>query len=291
MTEAGVQACLDRLLAVVVLYRADLAATETYRSLAASCIAAGGSMDLFVYDNSPDPLLLDASRSSGPLRIIYRHDPANAGVSSAFNAGARLARELGKEWLLLLDQDTGFPPGAMAVYLAAITGGGELFAPQLVADNRLLSPCGYRGGVGFHLAGVTPGEFSLAGRSVLNSGLLVRRAAFEACGGYDERVQVDFADFAFVNRVRRKYPCITVLDLVCRHGFSNLESVPLESARRRFAGYCRDGRAAAVTPLLLFSHAFLVLRRCAVLTLRYRSLCFFTKLLAYFSKERGGVVP
>src|SRR5262249_2877029 len=127
-----------------------------------------------------------------------------------------------------------------------------------------------------------PGIMPLHGRSILNSGLLVKVADFTACGGYDERVRVDFADFAFINRFRQRCPEVMVLDLACRHGFSNLGRVPMEAALRRYAGYCRDGRAAAATPLLRLSHAFLVLRRCLVLALRYGSFRFLTALPAYF---------
>lgn len=280
------------ILAVMVAYGTPLAESATLRSLSASLERTGALLDLFIYDNSPEPPAADPAAHGGHLRVTCHHDPTNPGVSAAFNAGARLAREQGNEWLLLLDQDTDFPPETMAVYLTAITSGkGEMFAPQLVAGDRLLSPCGYRAGIGFHLPRVTPGVLSLSGRTVLNSGLLVRLAAFEACGGYDEGVRVDFADFAFMNRFRRLWPEITLLELVCRHGFSNQECVEESVAFRRFVGYCRDGRAAAATPLLLFTHLFLVLRRCVVLTLRYRSPRFLAALPVWLFPDRGTPVP
>lgn len=283
MRSEELQNCLNDILAVLVVYRREVDASETFVSLSRSLEKLDGCLELFIYDNSPMPMIGDPAALDQQFRVTCRHDPTNAGVSAAFNAGARLAREQGKQWLLLLDQDTTFPPEAMTVYLAAIhSGGAAMFVPQLVAGTRLLSPCGYRAGIGSHLPGVTPGTMALSGRSILNSGLLVQLAAFEACGGYDERVRVDFADFAFMNRFRRRYPEVVVLDLVCRHGFSNLETVDMEAALRRFAGYCRDGRAAAATTLLQLTHAFLVLRRCMVLTLRYGSLRFLAKLPAYF---------
>jgi GT2 family glycosyltransferase len=282
MLEPVGQVLLNEVLAVLVLFRTELSTAESCKTLAASCADAGMVLDLFVYDNSPESQnIVDCHR---PLSITYHHDPTNAGVSAAFNAGARLARKQGKQWLLLLDQDTSFPPEAMTVYLAAIRSGGEaMFVPQLVTGTKLLSPCGYRAGIGFHLSGVTPGTMNLSGRSVLNSGLLMRLADFEASGGYDERVRVDFADFAFINRFRLRYSEVMVLDLVCRHGFSNLETPEMEAALHRYAGYCQDGRAAAVTLLLLLTHGFLVLRRAMVLTLRYGSLRFLSKLPTYFS--------
>lgn len=273
------------ILAVLVLYGKQPTASATLQSLAAALHREDMTLDLLLYDNSPVPLVTDPSALSLPFKIHYCHDPSNPGVSAAFNAGAKLARQMGKEWLLLLDQDTVFPQDAVDRYLSALRDGGHsLFAPKLTAEGRLLSPCGYLAGIGYHLRSVDQGSMRLEGRSVLNSGLLVALAAFEAVGGYDENVRVDFADFTFLNRFRRLFSEINVVDMACRHGFSNLEMVPLDAALRRFSGYCRDGRAAAITPLLILTHAFLVLRRCAVLTLRYGSIRFLPELSKYFSK-------
>jgi glycosyltransferase involved in cell wall biosynthesis len=282
MRKQGAESPLERVLAVLVLYRSDLAASQTFRTLVASCTAAGATLDLFVHDNSP---VMQVAESPGDsVRIDYHHDPSNPGISAAFNAGARRARKQGKKWLLLLDQDTSFPLEAITAYAAALgSGGAAMFVPQLLAGGTLLSPCGYLAGVGYHLSSIAPGSMRLHGRSILNSGLMVQVEAFEKCGGYDERVRVDFADFVFMNRFRRHYCEVMVLDLVCLHGFSNLETVDSDVALRRFTGYCRDGRAAAVTSLLQVTHAFLVMRRCLVLSLRYRSCRFLSRLPAYFS--------
>lgn len=282
-----IQSFLDDILVVLVLYRRELTVTESFASMNRSLKTCGGRLTMFVYDNSPEPMFREGDWRPH-LRMHYRHDPANAGISAAYNAGARLALEMGKKWLLLLDQDTTFPPETMVTYANVVSEGGDapMFAPQLVAGGKLLSPCGYLAGVAYHLRQVQPGSLVLHNRAVLNSGLLVQLAAFELCGGYDERVRVDFADFAFINRFRYRYSKIDVLDLVCQHGFSNLEIVPLDSALRRFSDYCRDGRAAAATPLLKITHAFLVLRRCVVLTLRYNSVRFLARLPAYFSSNQ-----
>lgn len=275
---------LAAILAVLVSYGMSPGSSITLQSLAVCLSEADASLDLLIFDNSPESSSTDLPMLPKQFRATYHHDHANPGISAAFNAGAALARSKGKEWLLLLDQDSAFPPEAMTVYLKAVaSGGAALFAPRLTAGGRLLSPCGYRAGIGYHLHAVDPGSMSLEGRALLNSGILVRLDAFDKSGGYDEQVRVDFADFAFINRFRRHYKDVVVLDLVCQHGFSNMETVPVAAALSRFSGYCRDGRAAAVTPLLWFSHAFLVLRRCMVLMRRYRALAFLALLKNYFS--------
>ncbi len=277
------------ILAIIVVYGKSLRESATFQSLAASLWQADALLDMFVYDNSPEPMLTEPIAIDGPFRLTFHHDPANAGISAAYNVGALLARKMGKKWLLLLDQDTNFPPEAVATYAKAVSKSGDvtLFAPRLVAGDKLLSPCGYLAGIGYHLGQVPTGALALTNRAVFNSGILVQLAAFEACGGYDERVRVDFADFAFMNRFRQRYQEVMVLDLICEHGFSNLEEITIEAALGRFNNYCLDGRAAAATPLLKLTHALLVLRRSLVLTLRYGSCRFLAKLPLYFSgRER-----
>jgi rhamnosyltransferase len=280
MRDASMQRCLDTILAVLVLYRRELAATEAVSSIAAGLRECGCSLDLFVYDNSPEAMVPGAA-AGGCFRLGYVHDPTNPGVSRAFNEGARRAREKGKSWLLLLDQDTDFPAGALAAYCRALAEHADLrlIVPRLLASGRLCSPCGYWAGIGYLLKEVQAGELPLAGKGVLNSGMLVRLDAFTACGGYDERVRLDFADFVFLNRFRSRYDRAWLLDLDCGHGFSDSEEQDEAAALARFAGFCRDARAAATTPLLRVTHRFLALRRCLRLTCRYRTPGFLRQLL------------
>ena len=270
---------LDRVLAVLVLYRRRPEEAESLVSLGRSLAGCGGRLDLLVYDNSPEAM--DPGAAPGEcFRLSYCHDPTNPGVSRAFNEGARRARELGKEWLLLLDQDTRFPAEAITSYCRALSGHADLplIVPRLLDHGRLCSPCGYRAGIGYLLNGAPAGELPLAGRGVLNSGMLVRLDAFVACGGYDERVRLDFADFVFLNRLRKHHDRGWLLDLDCGHGFSDSEARDEAAALTRFAGFCRDARAAATTPLLAAAHLFLALRRSLVLTWRYRTTAFVRQL-------------
>jgi hypothetical protein len=267
----------DAILAVMVLYRRPLGETESYRSLGRSLAVSGSSLDLLVYDNSPVPTPLPTADSPFPWRVTLCHDPTNPGVSRAFNRGAKLAMERGKQWLLLLDQDTTFPEHAAASYCRAMWEHPHIpvITPRLVSAGRLYSPCGYRGGIGYCLAGAQAGEFPLAGRGILSSGMLVQLDPFLACGGYDEQVRLDFADFAFIDRLRRSHDRAWLLDLDCVHSFSGDEDAGESAALDRFAMFCRDGRAAARTPIYRISHLFLAIRRCLRLTIRYKTARFF----------------
>jgi GT2 family glycosyltransferase len=271
---------LDGVIAVLVTYNRPAAATETLVSLTHSLEQSGCILDLVVYDNSPTPMCDPADFASGPWRLTCRHDPSNPGVSKGFNEGSAIARSMAKKWLLLLDQDTTFPLDAFEIYGQALMENPDqqLLAPMLKAGGRLYSPCAFYGGTGFHLRSIESGMLPLNHRAVLNSGLLVRADLFQQAGGYDERVRLDFADFAFLNRCRKWCQEILVLPLKCAHGFSDLDNNDPDRALRRFAWYCEGGRCSMTSPLLTVSLGGIMLVRCLRLTLRFRSLQFLATL-------------
>jgi GT2 family glycosyltransferase len=123
---------------------------------------------------------------------------------------------------------------------------------------------------------------ALDGKSIFNSGMLVSLDAFNAVGGYDEKIPLDFADHDFCRRFARIYCEIYILDLSCEHGFSNLENSSIENALMRFSFYCRGARNSCKSPMDKFSHLLVVLVRCIVLSLRYRSFRFLPIIMRNF---------
>jgi glycosyltransferase involved in cell wall biosynthesis len=274
------QRCLEEILAVIVVYRCDLADADSIVSLSRSLKKSDCKLDLMVYDNSPLPQ--DVSLSIADIsRITYHHDPSNPGVAKAYNAGARIAHEAGKKWLLLLDQDTEFPVDAIEKYAAAVATNAEIimFAPRLASKGRLCSPCGYRGGMGYHISHRESGLMSLKGRAVLNSGMLVSLEAFDAISGFDERIPLDFADHDFCRRFAERYGKAFILDIDCEHGFSDMEDSSMESALARFDFFCRGALCSVRSLSDRLTHTVVVLIRCVVLSLRYRSWRFLPVMI------------
>lgn len=119
----------------------------------------------------------------------------------------------------------------------------------------------------------------LQGRSLLNSGILVSLEAFEAIGGFDERIPLDFADHDFCRRFAERYGNAYILDVDCEHGFSDREESSLESALSRFAFYCRGARYSVRSLTDYLSHPLVVAVRRTVLSLRYRTVRFILVML------------
>ena len=279
----GVRQILEQdLLAVLVLYQTPLEQSPTFLSLRTELRALAARVEILVCDNSPAPSDGPAAAAFPEWTVQYRHDPSNPGVSAAYLAGARLAAEAGKCWLLFLDQDTRFPPGALAAYVEAVQRYPEirLFAPILRAGDLIVSPCAYSGKRGLPLSRIESGVHSLSGLSVLNSGMWVAVEEYLAVGGHDPQITLDFSDHEFVQRYKRRHGSFAVVDAECSHGLSASSPQPLTARLARFRSYCRAARYASRGPGDLARTIGLVSARACLLSLRHRHAGFLRVALA-----------
>jgi rhamnosyltransferase len=233
----------DDVLAVIVLYKKRVGESETYSSLFGS-LPDGANISLVIYDNSPVPMHRPEEFDDTLPDIRYISDTSNPGVSKAYNRGFEIARQLNKKWLLLLDQDTLFPDGALALYAAKVEEYEDagLFAPMLVCDGTLYSPCRQFLHAYFPLRSIESGRLPVSGKSLLNSGLCIRLDVFERTGGFDETIPLDFSDHDFIRRFRRDFDSFVLLDMVCTHNLSAKELRDTHNALVRFAFYCKGAR-------------------------------------------------
>ena len=198
------QSFLDSLLIVLVLYKSDLETSESFQSIETSLKTTNNSVDVFIYDNSPQRL--DFSLNQYNSKIHYVWDSSNPGVSKAYNEGFAVAENDGKKWLLILDQDTEFDSDFLIKYHVACTSNPtiSLFAPILKLNSgEIYSPCTYKFPRTAILKKIDIGITELKSLSLLNSGMLIGANAFKEVGGYDERLKMDFTDFEFIDRYRK----------------------------------------------------------------------------------------
>ena len=229
---------MPSILYILVIYGREATEAEAMRTLFA------GHDDqlrhLFIYDNSPSP-------HTPPQGVAhYVHDPSNGGLGRAYNTACRYAKTEGYEWLLLLDQDTTFPPDAIDRYENAIAAHPEtdMIAPRhMVSGGKYLSPTHYRMKTS-HLQDSAPtGTVAFKDACPINSGLLVSVKSFIKAGGYDEPVWLDFSDIRFIEKYRKHYSTFYVMpDLVCQQGYSGLDTDP-EKVFHRFCIYLQCAAA------------------------------------------------
>lgn len=263
---------LKDVLAVLVLYNCRIKESESFLSLNRSLVSSGFILDVLVYDNSPSKRYEGENFIVDNMRITYISDIHNSGVSRAYNVGRELAEKIGKKWILLLDQDTTFPCHSIERYLEQIGRGQLLSAPMLFSGRRYLSPCRYKWGRGRTLKYVHPGELNLRNKSVLNSGLLIHLDVFKKAGEYNENIPLDFSDHEWLERVKRYYHTVYIMDLVCRHNLSVMET-DIKKVLVRFKYYLIGAKEYRKTKFS-FGLSFIVFLRTIKLTLRFKTLDF-----------------
>lgn len=264
-----------RILIVTVIYNQKITDSNVFRSLLSK------RMDVFIYDNSPTP----QPHSGLPKNWTYISDPSNPGLSKAYNTAARFAVANGYNWLLITDQDTSFPPGAIDTYrlYAEKNEQYRMFIPKvLTAGNRYLSPVKAKR-YSAHISESAPsGKILLKGYAVINSGTLVTTDSFISCGGYNEDVFLDFSDFQFMERFAAKYHTAYVMDMECTQDFSNI-SDSADKKLTRFRLFCLS--LSGYSSLRRFGRlelAAIVLRRAASLCLATRTLKPLGILFRYY---------
>lgn len=285
----------EQLLAVLVLYNRRLEESETFRSLTSALAHCGAVLDLAVYDNSTHDAGWDGRAEHSSWRIHYIRDASNPGVSAAYLAGARIARQLKKQWLLLLDQDTRFDENALDTYFAAMRAHPDvrLFAPILQAGARTVSPCRYRLFRGRSPRRVEPGLARFGPLSVLNSGMCVDVAAYFAAGAHNPAIPLDFSDHDFVGRFARREPTFVIVNTTARHALSAGEAASVSNRLRRFDAYCvgagnlpNRGTGRVLLRMVAFGRAV----RLAVTCRDSRFLrTFFRRLMGGYTEPRAAV--
>ncbi len=265
---------LDLLLVVIVIYRQKIESTAAWKSLLDEATGMGHPISLLAYDNGHTGSKLPTAKC---IQLHYHRNGRNPGVSAAYNHANRVAIGLGKLWLLLLDQDTEVPKGTLARYQEAIQHFPEecLFAPRVFDRAGLLSPYKYRLGGGRRLKVVKPGLIPLKLYKVVNSGLLVRCRTFEAVGGFDENVPLDFSDLAFLVRAENEVQHICLVDATVNTHFSGTAGfLTATEALSRFGKYCLGARSFAFATGRFHELRFRSLARAIKMSIRYRHFGF-----------------
>lgn len=274
------------ILGIAVIYNINMLDSACLQSLDAACEVSGKSLDIFLYDNSPEAQTV---KKFNHLNITYFHDFSNPGVSKAYNTGALEAKQRGKEWILLLDQDTRFSPDILVKFGEAVNKYPEIniFGPVVKSmdGKNYYSPFKILLKTGIPLKELVPGNYSLSKYAAINSGLLIRLKIFEQAGGYNEKVKLDFSDIQFFERARKVTGSIQIADTVAFQDFSNTET-DVEKLDRRFYQFCKSAihyDRKNIGDDLLF--LFIVLKRAAILALRTRRLLFFKTLVTAYNKN------
>lgn len=256
---------LDEVLFVVVLYRKSAEESPSIRFLTTSLSLLPS---LYVYDNSPQ-------QQTYPPHAIYVHDPANRGVSRAYNEANKLARSLGKKWMMLLDQDTALDEDFLTMLSSTVDNHPEavLFAPLLIDRRGMVSPFRWNATTGTRISRVGS-TLNLKYFRFQNSGLLVSTEAFARVNGYNESIGLDFSDIAFGERMRKLTDKFVVVNYRLHHGFSETGCMTTDSALQRYTKFCEGAFVMGRTLGIRWQFYLRALARGLKLTWRHKDTSF-----------------
>ena len=230
----------NKTLATLVLYNTSLENSITFQSLSKALEKGQVKMNILVYDNSA---IAQPPASFPGWNIHLVHNAANPGVSKAYNAGFDLAKQLKMDWLLLLDQDTEYPPSAIESYANAIQQNPkqEIFVPELWDNSGLVSPFQFRFGGGKRI-NIKPGIHAMQNLFFHNCGMLVSMNYFNRAGGYDERFPLDFSDLSFVKRLQKIASTFMLTPVSAKHALAATSKTTTRERAKRFTLYVKACR-------------------------------------------------
>jgi len=216
------------ILSILVMYKCAVEESKTIASLLQAyeqSPQAFGSFKLVIYDNSPES---QSASLAIPFEHEYVHNPANEGVSAAYNYALQVAKEEDYEWLLLLDQDTclteGYiwaigniasgidPDENVAAIVPKVFHKGVFFSPSKVLFGGIHRP------IDVNHKGIC--DFQV---TTIGSGVLLRSSFIEKVGGFSSVYWLDCLDSWIFNAIHSSGGKVYVTELSIEHELSVLD--------------------------------------------------------------------
>lgn len=183
-----------------------------------------GALDVVVVDNgSDDPSAIAALATPAHVRVLRL--PRNVGFGAGSNAGIRVAFESGTDWIWLLNNDAEPEPAALDAMLAEGQADAAIGAVGCTLDES--APGGPRtlvhgGGRVSFASGLPRHHHSPVPIERVDylcaASMLVRRAALERAGMFDERFFLYWEDVDLCFRLRAAgFRLAVARDAVVRH--------------------------------------------------------------------------
>ncbi|KQS93200.1 glycosyltransferase [Chryseobacterium sp. Leaf394] len=264
----------------MVLYKEELQDTVTYKTLLNSISSSLHSLQnkvlILVYDNTPhnsDYKKLE-NFTNGFVEVCIFSENANNGLPFAYNRLVEEARDRNKDWFVFLDQDTELPNDFYDSYLKADPR-FKIQCPLVFSGGRLMSPSYYRNYRSSQMPIPEENQILLKDVSCINSGLMVNTNLFQAIGGYNKDLFLDFCDHDFVEKTKKyKIEYLGILNTKLHQDFSaNTHSKT--QALQRYILFLKDlkiyGKKRDSIKLFLYVDFPHLLK----LTVKYKSLKFF----------------
>ena len=223
--------------ALVVLYRRKPSESETLLGLL-DMPADAFADRIVIWDNSPASHQAEAEAllAGCPAPFDYFHTPENRSLSSIYNQTADTYCTQG-DFLLILDQDSRLPCDYIAIFRSVRLGAPavRLFAPQVYANGRRVSPARFRFGWGRPGLTMIDGLLPARGHVGINSGLFLEPSLFHGPRSvrFDEQLRFYGTDTDFFMRFGDVDKVFSVLPVRLEHDLS-FDVAPLRQRAEKF---------------------------------------------------------
>ncbi|MBQ9492482.1 MAG: glycosyltransferase [Oscillibacter sp.] len=204
-------------LAGVVTYNPDMARLE----LALRSVRS--QVDEIIIADNHSSNADEISRLCAQMNISLLRNASNVGLAGALNQIFR-ASDNRYDWVLTMDQDSVFPPDYVqkAMRYADISEVGLICSGYRESNLKKTPSYGKS----------EPWQYV---KRAITSGAVVRFAAYEAAGGYDELLFTDYVDFDFSIRLRQRgYRILRMNDTPFEHELGQSETKRFLFFRFRF---------------------------------------------------------
>jgi rhamnosyltransferase len=189
------------IIGVVILYHPD---TSTLFDHINSYLPALNK--LLILDNSeaPSPFLDQLIHSQNSTKISYIFFNENGGISKRLNYAAEYAIENEFDYLLMMDQDSGFNNDDFQLYLHKIEENNQDNIAQF--------------GVNCQPEIIVPNSVPQTVNNLITSGTVLKLKYFSNLGNFNEDLFIDFVDTEYSIRVIEKgYTNLLFSDIVLKH--------------------------------------------------------------------------
>lgn len=236
--------------------------------------------DILIYDNSISP-------QNSPENVYYHHNKNNGGVSMAYNYGIELASKLRKGFIILLDQDTSFDEKILQSYYryADEFGKSYIYAPIVKNGMRIYSPF-IEGKFKNYPQNMSNFKYkkiyNIDRKSLINSGMMISLDVINDIGVFNEKIKLDFSDIYFVEKYKKKYSEVILMDVYLEHKLSGDEGKNKHKELMRFKYYCNGAKVFKITTSDIPRVNRLVFFRMLRLITKYKTLAPISIYRKYF---------
>ena len=169
----------------------------------------------------------------------YIHDELNSGLGVAYNTAAVIAKNIKKEFLIFLDQDTFLSDEYFKIILKSVNDNPSinLFSPVVISNEIVISPSSFFAGRSWVKNKKEFGQLKTINHTIINSGTVIRSKEFNLLGGYSTSLPLDFSDHYFFYKFKKRNRYFYVMPLCIQHHLSTFYDKDYNKVFNRFKIY------------------------------------------------------